>query len=269
MVIDANFGVYLNQNSIAMKFNESKTFSLSLKSYAFVFLLGGVLLSSCKTAQVAFTPELNATAMPVKGRQGFQIGQVIRYGDYRTDKVKRGWTRSYDVPFILRFQGAQEKLSFTQFSPEGRAVKVSCVSRFKSNDLSLVQDFFSIPLQYENYFAGTILTAQEDTWDFVLYNPNGDFLKQRESAGYARNYAQTIEIKAVRGLENQPEWLKKMGVYGHEFVLNGKVVGAVSTLNNGTVWIDPSLDAEIRTIMAALATGILLRTDVEVVATNS
>jgi hypothetical protein len=268
-MIAPNFTAYLNQNSNAMKFNESKTFSLSLKNYAFVFLLGGVLLSSCKSAQVAFSPELNATAMPVKGRQGFQIGQVIRYGDYRTDKVRRGWTRSYDVPFILRFQGAQEKLSFTQFSPEGRAVRVSCVSRFKSNDLSLVQDFFSIPLQYENYFAGTLLTAQEDTWDFVLYNPNGDFLRQKESAGYARNYAQTIEIKAVRGLENQPEWLKKMAVYGHEFVLNGKVVGAVSTLNNGTVWIDPSLDAETRTILAALATGILLRTDVEVVETNS
>ena len=201
--------------------------------------------------------------MSVKGRQGFRIGQVIRYGDYRTDKIQRGWTRSYDVPFILRFQGAKEKLSFTQFGPDGQSVKVSCVSRFKSNDLSSVQDSFRIPLQYQNYFAGTIITSEEDTWDFIVHNPNGDFLKQRESAGFARNYSKTIEIQAIRGLENQPEWLKQAAVYGHEFLLKGTVVGAVSTLNNGVVWIDDSLDSEAKIIIASLATGLLLRTDVE------
>ena len=246
-----------------MKINHLKTNNSLLTHQAFLCLLVLILLSSCKTAQIPFNPDLNATAMPVKGRQGFQIGQVIRYGDYRTDKVQRGWTRSYDVPFILRFQGAKEKLSFTQFGPDGQSVKVSCISRFKSNDLSLVQDFFRIPLQYQNYFAGTIITSEEDTWDFIVHNPNGDFLKQKESAGFARNFSKTIEIKAIRGLENQPEWLKKTAVYGHEFILNGVVAGAVSTLNNGTVWIDNSLASEAKIIIASLATGLLLRTDVE------
>jgi hypothetical protein len=246
-----------------MKFSHLKTNNSLLKHRAFICLLALAFLSSCKTAKIPFNPDLNATAMPVKGRQGFQIGQVIRYGDYRTDKVQRGWTRSYDVPFILRFQGAKEKLCFTQFGPNGQSVKVSCVSRFKSNDLSLVQDFFRIPLQYQNYFAGTIITPEEDTWDFILHNPNGDFLRQKESAGFARNFSKTIEIKAIRGLENQPEWLKKTAVYGHEFILNGTVAGAVSTLNNGTVWIDNSIDAEAKIIIASLATGILLRTDIE------
>jgi hypothetical protein len=58
-------------------------------------------------------------------------------------------------------------------------------------------------------------------------------------------------------------WQKKLTVYGHEFVLDGKTVGAVSTINNGKVWIDASLDAHTRTVIAALASGLLLRTDVE------
>ncbi|AEI49904.1 hypothetical protein [Runella slithyformis] len=251
-----------------MKFTFFKTKNSSFKKQGAFFLLACTLFAGCKTAQIPFNPELNATAMPVKGRQGIQIGQVIRYGTFSTDKVKRGWTFSYNVPFILRFQGANEKLSFTQFGPNGQSVRVSCLSRFKSTDLKVLQEYFGIPLTYKNYFAGTIVTQQEDTWDFILHNPNGDFLQPRESAGYARNFAKTIEIKAVRGLQNQPEWMKKMGIYGHEFIVSGKPVGAVSTINNGTVWIDESVDAETSTVIAALATGILLRTEVEAVETN-
>lgn len=57
--------------------------------------------------------------------------------------------------------------------------------------------------------------------------------------------------------------MDKLAVYGHEFRIAGKVVGAVSTINRGKVWIDPQLDPETRTVIAAIATGLLLRTDVE------
>lgn len=220
-------------------------------------------LVACKTPELNLSPDLNdQAAMPVKGRNGFQIGQVISYGDFKTSKVRRGWTNGYDLPFFVRFQAAREKMSYTQYGPEGQAAQVACISKFKSVELPVVRDFFGIPLDYQNYFAGNIALSTVH-WDFLLYNPNGDFLREKASAGFVQNGATRIEIQAIRGLKGQPEWMKELAVYGHEFVLDGKVVGTVSTINRGKVWINESLDANTRTVIAAVATGILLRTEVE------
>ncbi len=235
-----------------------------MKPLAIIVLLALTSLFACKTAEIAIDPALKAEAMPVKGRNGWQIGQVISYGGFTTDKVRRGWTKGYDIPFIVRFQGAKEKLSFTQFGPSDVQAEVACISKFKSTEIQLVNDFFGIPLEYQNYFAGNIaLDEGRSAWDFIIHNPNGDFLREEASAGFAKNGSHRIDIKAIRGLEGQPDWLKELTVYGHEFRLDGKVVGAVSTMNKGKVWIDQNLDAETKTVVAAIATGLLLRTDVE------
>jgi hypothetical protein len=227
-----------------------------------LFLLAGFI--ACKPVELALDPSLKAEPLPVKGRQGLQIGQVIRYGEFKTDKVRRGWTGSYDVPFVVRFRGAKEKLSFTQFGTGGQQAEVACVSRFKSTELNLIEDYFSVPVKLTNFFAGNISFGENrPNWDFILYNPNGDFLRERASAGYVQNGSKRIEIQAIRGLKGQSGWLKELTVYGHEFRLGGKVVGAVSIVNKGTVWIDESLDSETKTVMAAVATGLLLRRDVE------
>ncbi|MBK6997946.1 MAG: hypothetical protein KA138_10940 [Saprospiraceae bacterium] len=233
-----------------------------MKQNIFIALITTLGLFACKPAEITLSPELNAEAMSVKGRNGLQIGQIIRYGEYRTDKVRRGWTGSYDVPFFLRFQGAKEKMSFTQFGPDGKLAQVACISKFQSKELPIVQDFFGIPLEYQNFFAGNISIATMN-WDFIIHNPNGDFLREKASAGFVQNGSNRIDIQAIRGLKGQPDWMKKLTVFGHEFMINGKVVGAVLTVNRGKVWIDETLDANTRTVIAALATGLLLRTDVE------
>ena len=225
-----------------------------------LFLLTG--LFACKTAEIEIHPDLKAPAMSVKGRNGLQIGQVIRYGEYTTDKVHRGWTKGYDIPFILHFKGAKEKMSFTQFGPMGQQAEVSCVSKFKSTELPVLHDFFGIPLEYQNFFAGNISTGLSN-WDFLLYNPNGDLLREEASAGFVQNGVTRIEIQAIRRLAGQPNWMDRLAVYGHEFYLDGKIVAAVSTVNKGKVWIDEQLDGDTRTVIAAVATGLLLRTDVE------
>jgi len=235
-----------------------------MKQPIIIALLALTSLFACRTAEISVDPALNAAAMPVKGRNGLQIGQVIRYGEYTTDKVRRGWTRGYDVPFLIRFQSAQEKLSFTQFGPHHTHAEVACVSKFKNTEITLVRDFFGIPIDYRNFFAGNIALQDGRTnWEFIIHNPNGDFLRRKASAGFAQNGTQRIEIEAIRGLDGQPEWMKELAVFGHEFSIDGKVVGAVSTINRGKVWISDNLEAETRTVIAAIATGLLLRTDVE------
>ncbi len=235
-----------------------------MKPRTIFLLLALASLFACRTPEIAIDPSLNAKAMPVTGRNGFQIGQVIRYGEFSTDKVRRGWTKGYDIPFVLRFQKAKEKLSYTQFGPAQTRAEVACISKFKSTEFELVRNFFGIPIEYQNFFAGNItLVSSHTNWNFILHNPNGDFLRGKASAGYAENGTQRIDIDAIRGLEGQPDWMKELTVYGHEFRMDGKVVGAVSTVNRGKVWIDPQLDTETRTVIAAIATGLLLRTDVE------
>ncbi len=230
----------------------------------FPLLIFMVSLFSCKPAEIAIDPTLEAKAMPVKGRQGLQIGQIIRYGEFKTDKVRRGWTKSYDVPFVVRFRGAKEKLSFTQFGPDGQQAEIACISKFKSTEIMTVRDYFSVPIDIDNFFAGNISFGENrPNWDFILHNPNGDFLREEASAGYAKSGAKRIDIQAIRGLKGQTGWLKELTIYGHEFRLDGKVVAAVSTLNKGTVWIEPHLDTETKTVIAAVATGLLLRRDVE------
>lgn len=233
-----------------------------MKQFLFLALFTTLGLFACKPAEVTLSPELTAKAMPVKGRNGFQIGQVIRYGDYTTGKVRRGWTQGYDLPFMIRFQAAKEKLSFTQYDAKGQIAQVMCVSKFKSTELPIVGDFFGIPLDYQNFFAGNIAIGITN-WDFVIHNPNGDFLREKAAAGFAQSGSKRIDIEAIRGLKGQPDWMKELTVYGHEFLYEGKVVGAVSTVNRGKVWLDKNLDPQTRIVIASLATGLLLRTDVE------
>jgi len=229
-----------------------------------VLLLAALAICSCKTPQVQLDPALRAKPMKAKGTQGLMIGQVVKFGDFHTDKVKRGWLKQYDIPFFIRFKGASEKLSFTQYGPESSQALVSCISKLRSQELEILRDFFSIPLKYKNYFAGNILPASAGTpWDFVLYNPNGDFLRESSTAGLAQNQGRSIEITPIRSLLKQPKWVSKFAVYGYHFYWEGQPIGAVSTINNGTVWLDRDLDPEIRIVVASLATALLLRTDVE------
>lgn len=238
------------------------TNQVAMKLTSLIALLALMGFLSCKPAEITLSPELQTPAMAVKGRNGFQIGQVIRYGNYTTGKVRRGWTHGYDLPFVLRFQSAKEKMSYVQSDSKGQTAQVVCVSKFKSTELPIIQDFFGIPLDYHNHFAGNIAIGTSN-WDFILHNPNGDFLREKASAGFAKNGARRIDIQAIRSMKGQPAWMDKLTVYGHEFVYEGKVVGAVSTVNRGKVWINETLDAETRVVLASMATGLLLRTDVE------
>lgn len=218
---------------------------------------------ACRPAKVLIPDSLNASqntsVMPVKGRMGLQIGQVISYGAFKTGKVKRGWTSGYDVPFVLRFQAAREKIRFEQFGPDGISAMVACVSKFERTDLPVISDFFSIPLKYRNYFAGAILSSEGGKpWNFVIYHPDGHYFKEA-TAGFAHSGSKRIDIVAIRRLEGQPDWMNIPTVYGFEFRMNGETLGAVSLMNKGEVRLRNDIAPETRLTLAALSTALLLR----------
>lgn len=249
----------MNQN-----FKYTSYFTKTLFFSAFI----SVSIFSCRTAEVAVNNDLkNETEIyQVKGRQGSQIGQVISFGDYKTSKIKRGWTFGYSVPFIVKFNGAKEKISFQQFGANGNSADVALVSRFRETEFQPLEDYFSISLKYKNYFAGTVkLKETEDSWDFIVHNVDGASrsLSKNSTIGFVRSNTQKVDIEGIRELEGSSSILTQNDVYGYEFKLNGKVVGAVSTINNGKVWFKKDLNDDLKLVLASVSSGLMLRNHIE------
>ena len=228
-----------------------------------IALLIAVTLFACKTPQMVLAPSLksNSETMMVKGKQGLQIRRTIAYGNYTTSKVKQGWQTGYDIPFFLRFQGMQEKLSFRQFGSEGRVADVYAVGKFRSTELPVMREHFNIQLNEKNHFAGTVVMNNgQDIWEFLLYNPDGKFFTNK-GAGFIKNNAETIDVKGVTQLENGNNL--SVQFIGYEFVHDGETIGAVETINNGKVWFKNDLSVDLKLVLASLSSSLLLRTNLE------
>lgn len=232
-----------------------------MKKVSFITnVLVGFLFLSCKTPSILLTPHLvqNAEAYEVKGRHGWQLKQVISFGDYHTGQVKRSWTSSYRIPFIVTFQGSKAKLRFEQFAPDAESVQVYAVSRFKSNEIRLAQSFFSYPLKYENSFGGVIFNPRDTSvwWDFIVHNVDASW--GNRSGGFARSRdLRHIDIRGIKKFEGQK--IKNIDVLGFEFLEDGQVIGAVSIINKGKVWIHAGATTEQKQVISALASALLLR----------
>ncbi len=232
---------------------------MKIQSLLFSFIL---CLSACTTPQLLLSNDLktNTNVMTAKGRQGWQFNQVIRYGDYISSKVKRGWTRSSDIKFVLRFQKAENRLSFMQMTPDNKRAEVLAVGKFKNTEYELLKGFMSISLKYENTFVGTILPNDKDiaAWDFIIYNPDAS-MPQDIDLGLARDeQGDVIYIRGVKKLEGQGKWAQ-IDNYGFEFIHNGQSVGAVSILNNGQVCMKNDISPQLKLVISSISTSLLLR----------
>gem|GEM_PF-411154 len=228
-------------------------------------LVACLLIVGCRTAQLAVNDDLKsvATEYAVKGRQGFQIGQVLTFGDYKTSKVNRGWTKSYSLPFVVNFSGAKEKMAFDMFAPDGHTASVAFVSKFRAADISPFGDYFSINIMNDNVFGGGIqLNDSRESWEFVVNNVDGwsNSLKNN-TLGFVRSKVDhlQIDIIGIRELEGASKMMTIMNVYGYEFQMDGKVIGTVSTINNGKVWIKDNLHPDLKLVLASVSSGLMLR----------
>ena len=233
---------------------------LILKS---LFLTAFLALASCSTPQMAVDQQLQAsTAMPVKGRQGWMVNQHLSFGEFTTGQVKRGWLKSYDIPFIVRFSGAKEKLAYDLADGEGNTAEVFCMGKLREQDLLLFNKYFDINLKWQDAFSGTIsLNGGRQHYDFLLtdLNQNNWF---RPAEGFIRYQEGLIDIQPVDRLVNGKRALGMQSL-GFQFVYEGEVVGAVETLNNGRVWLKDSLAPELRLVLGSVSAALLLRSELE------
>ncbi|MEQ9441436.1 MAG: hypothetical protein RIG62_20490 [Cyclobacteriaceae bacterium] len=200
----------------------------------------------------------DAQTLAVAGRQGWLVNQKLSFGPYQSEKVKRGWTFSYDIPFLMHFQGAKEKLQFELKAGEHRA-NVFCLGKATQRDLPMLEDMFQLSLKDQNVFAGAIVTDYSSKpWEFLVqknYNklPNRDFL------GSLQQEDQRINIREIQQTaEGKNTWGEPLG---YEFVLDNEVIGAVEVLNKGRVILKNTTSAEMNLLLASTAAALLLRSD--------
>lgn len=233
-------------------------------------------LLACSEPMIMLSEDLNSetTSMEVKGKQGRNWNQVIRYGDFETSKVRRGWTTETDVGsnFTLRFRDAKNKLRFTQRGPAGEA-RVYAVGNLKSADATFLKNIFgeSVSLTYKDSFSGTIIPGNDEakSWEFVVGVPDGErriFTAEdldNIETGVAKNKeGEEIIIYGVRRLEHQVDY-NKVENHGFEFVYKDQAIAAVSLINNGKVWMKNSIPDNLKLIIAGISTSLLVRESLE------
>ncbi|MCX8492136.1 MAG: hypothetical protein ORN54_13825 [Cyclobacteriaceae bacterium] len=229
------------------------------------FIISGIiflLFNACKTPGLIFSGNLkdNTTVMEAKGRQGWQFNQVITFGDYSTSKIKRGWTKGGTWNFVVKFQKAEQKLSFTQNTPSGKSAEILAIGRFKNTELPLFKDFLSYSVKYENTFVGTVIPNQNETknWDFIIHNPEAGLPQDADCGIIKDNNGNEIIIRGVKKVEGQANWVQ-LDNFGFEFIQKGQSIGAVSIINNGRVWLKKDINEEIALVLASISTSILVR----------
>lgn len=223
------------------------------------FMLVSLIFTACKTPDLRLHPELKKSAdvLEVKGRQGWMINQKISFGEYTSSKIERGWTFKYDIPFILRFQGASEKLSFTLYDAHNKRVEVNAIGKFKSTELPLINEYFGIPIDFKHYFAGSVYLPDEQEYvDFIVYNPNVNVRIMR-THGQLRGKNIAIDLVGITQLD-QKRTLNIENI-GYEFYDGQQALGAVQTFNAGKVWLHPELSRKQRLVLAAVSSCLLLR----------
>lgn len=235
-----------------------------MRTQQILFLaIAALAAAACSTPHIAIDRQLqtHTQELPVKGRQGWQINQVLTLGDYRTGKVERGWTKSYDIPFVVRFSGASERLGFDLFDPAGGRTHVLVVGKLREQDMPLFRDLFRVNLNSRDLFTGTVVVQEQDGFDFYIANLNQNNWF-REASGVIRGRDVAVDIRPVQRLDSGKKMLSQQAP-GFEFVMDGKVVGAVETLNEGRVWLRNDLSADVKTIITGVSAALLLRTDLD------
>ena len=214
----------------------------------------------------------NSTILPVKGRMGMQINQVITFGDFKTSKIKKGWTKSTkvtsstEVLFASKTASvskASQKFSFTQFGLGNMEAEVACLGELSQADIELIKNIFALGIDFKNCFSGSIeIVTDSTTWEFIILDPDSK-PDTEASSGFIRNgNDELIELFAITELEGKkiPKFLQG-AVQGYEFRLNGKPIGAVSLYNKGNVIFKDNISDTQKPVIASLSTALLVRTD--------
>lgn len=257
-------------------------------------------VSSCTSLRLAVPDQFSAqaTRMEVKGLNSFTGRKSIKFGDYRTSKIKRGWHITSSRPdrnsgitteaIVLKMFGVQnahstskERTKYRYTIQDGNlSAEVYCLEKLikqkwevKSNvrwlgDISQTNNY-----QYSFSAVVIPLTVKDDVpWQVVYYNDydrNKDTARRIldlpyvEESGYASNGKDTITIRPVR-ITNVVSKSGKEAKFpikiltGYELRIDDGVIAIIDEFGHN-VWIYNELDPPTKLVVASVSSALLLR----------
>lgn len=260
-----------------------------------------IFMASCSTAKLSVPTSFSqeATKMPVKGLNGWQLNQKLNFGSYTTSKIKRGWDFSSSVSHTKFRMNPEEALlkvfdintdkntntqrnRFQYTIEDGSQVaEVYATEKFKEKQLVYKSNNpwignASKTNRYEYAFTAAIvpLTLKDKApWSVVLINKY-DIAKDTarkffdrpyvEEEGYATNGKESIAIRPIRTDH------VATGNNEERKILGGPMLSGYELQWNGeavamidilenSIWILNNAETDKKMIIASVSSAILLK----------
>jgi hypothetical protein len=251
-----------------------------------------IAVMSCGTAKLAVSDDLKAShdQYTVKGKDGIMIKQKLSFGEYKTTKVKRSWTKGNSGRTGFGFgdpmRGDYVNVISTEYINKKQTVNfnltdgklnsdVFCVSRFNSKDLQIgarQNSLFNIALDLfgdgyasnSTYYVQIYTPGDEKPWQLLLDNEAAQF-QSRDYIGYlAKTPGEYYTIHPATKMEvNGRVGNTFAGSVGFEIRdRQGKTLAAVSSMNKGIVFMS-KVSPEERFLLANVCAALLLQQHID------
>lgn len=266
-----------------------------------IFGLLIIFISSCTAAKLSVPDSFDkqATKMPVSGLNGWMINQQLKFGQYTTSSIKRGWDFSSTVQYtklnlrpeemLLRVfladtdkKNLAQKNKFQYLLQDGNLVtEIFATEKFSEKQLVYKSNIpwlgeASKTNRYEYAFSAAILPltpTNNAPWSLVLanrYDSKRDTVKgvfdrpYVEEEGYATNGSEKITIRPLRIEKVTSKSGKETRVFGGKMLSGYELrwddgVVGIIDILDNNIWLTNDLDAHDRIILSSVASAILLK----------
>ena len=254
-------------------------------------IIAAFFLASCTAAKVSVPDQFGsvATSMKVSGLNGWMLNQQLRFGEYSTTPVKRGWDFSSSMQHSrISFRLEDQVLKVFNIGTDNRSIaeksKMQYTVRngtqeaavfamekfsekqlvFKASQSRLGELIHTRNLQYAFSAAIVLLSDKKpEPWQLVMVHRQHE-TQVTEEAGYATNGDITISINPLRiGAYTNPKGkhIKVAGgpmFAGYELKIDDGLIAVVDVLDN-QVWMINEMDSSYKMVVAAVTSSLMLK----------
>ncbi|HUI91030.1 MAG TPA: hypothetical protein VLX68_02175 [Chitinivibrionales bacterium] len=197
----------------------------------------------------------SASEMSVSGRSGETFKRTIVFGPFHTNTFSIGKpTISHNMPRsfiqsddITRFTSATQGFHFTQFDSSGDSIAVECLDTRNAKTATF----------------GSLMTYDTSSETYDIWLTKGS---AREIFVFTKGKPLAVTLgkdTVTMAYDYKQDAREKRAFWGVLFARPGETVTAVNLMDKGTVWMKKDLDKELKLLIAALSTAMLVKPDLE------
>jgi hypothetical protein len=205
-----------------------------------------------KGATMRLPPELaGVDRLAVTGRQGWKKVERLTFGGYLVNNVDRSFTKSSSLQ-ILIYEGAKARQHFA-FYTQGDDMETWRGEAETTAHRRALDFDVEIELRDKSGFGVRLspLARPEEIWTLKLAEK-----REKPFEGDLTRGTQTVKVRGTNKLAGTIFPLGETA--GYIFEVAGKPVAAVEVINDGAVWLSPSLAPELRQPVTAAIGSLLL-----------